>query len=59
MLLSMEYGDFKLHEADAFELDHMIVYKQSSKFNREMFQWKSTSKVFSLKNYQLYGILNS
>ena len=33
MLLSMEYGDFKPHEADAFELDHMIAYKQSSKFN--------------------------
>ena len=24
MLLSMEYGDFKPHEADAFELDPMI-----------------------------------
>ena len=33
MLLSMEYGDFKPHEADANELDHMIAYKQSSKFN--------------------------
>ena len=33
MLLSMEYGDFKLHESDAFELDHVIAYKQSSKFN--------------------------
>ena len=33
MLLSMEYGDFKPHEADAFELDHVITYKQSSKFN--------------------------
>ena len=33
MLLSMEYGDFKPHEADVFELDHMIAYKQSSKFN--------------------------
>ena len=33
MLLSMEYGDFKPHEADALELDHMIAYKQSSKFN--------------------------
>ena len=28
MLLSMEYGDFKQHEADAFELDHVIAYKQ-------------------------------
>ena len=33
MLLSMEYGDFKPHEADAFELDHVIAYKKSSKFN--------------------------
>ena len=32
MLLSMEYGDFKPHEADAFELDHVIAYKQSLKF---------------------------
>ena len=35
MLLSMEYDDFKPHEADAFELDHVIVYKQSSKFNSQ------------------------
>ena len=33
MLLSMEYGDFKPHEADAFELDHVMAYKQSLKFN--------------------------
>ena len=33
MLPSMEYGYFKPHKADAFELDHMIAYKQSSKFN--------------------------
>ena len=33
MALSMEYGDFKLYEADAFELDHVIAYKKSSKFN--------------------------
>ena len=33
MLLSMEYGDFKSHEADIFELDHVIAYKQSLKFN--------------------------
>ena len=33
MALSMEYGDFKPHEADAFELDHVIAYKKSSKFN--------------------------
>ena len=33
MLLSMEYGDFKPHKVDAFELDHVTAYKQSSKFN--------------------------
>ena len=33
MLLSMEYGDFKPHKADVIELDHVIAYKQSSKFN--------------------------
>ena len=33
VLLSMEYGDFKPHEADAFESDHVIAYKQSLKFN--------------------------
>ena len=33
MVLSMEYGDFKPHEAAAFELDHMIAYKKSLKFN--------------------------
>ena len=33
MLLSMEYGNFIPHEADAFELDHVIAYKQSSKFD--------------------------
>ena len=25
----MEYGDFKLHEADAFELDHVIRNPQN------------------------------
>ena len=35
MLLSLEHGDFKSHKADAFELDHMIAYKQSSKFNSQ------------------------
>ena len=33
MLLSMEYGDFTPHEADTFELDHVIAYKQSLKYN--------------------------
>ena len=37
MLFSMEYGDFKPHEADAFELDHVIAYEQSSKLIHEMF----------------------
>ena len=32
MVLSMEYGNFKLHKADAFELDHVMAYKKSSKF---------------------------
>ena len=32
MLLSMEYGDLKPHEADAFELDHVITYNWSLKF---------------------------
>ena len=31
----MEYGDFKPLEADGFELDHVIAYKQSSKFNSQ------------------------
>ena len=46
MLLSMEYGDFKPHEADAFELDHVIAYKQSSKYNL----WNVLMKV-NLKNF--------
>ena len=46
MLLSMEYGDFKLHEADAFKLDHMIAYKQSSKFNLQ-----NVSMEANLKNF--------
>ena len=29
----MEYGNFKPHKADTFELDHVIAYKQSWKFN--------------------------
>ena len=31
----MEYGNFKPPEAYAFELDHVIAYKQSSKFNSQ------------------------
>ena len=46
MLLSMEYGDFKSHEADAFELDHMIAYKQSSKYNS-----RNVLMEVSLKNF--------
>ena len=33
MALTMDYGEFKLHKADVFELDHVIAYKESSKFN--------------------------
>ena len=34
MLLSMEYDNFKPHEGDTYEFfDHVIAYKQSSKFN--------------------------
>ena len=35
MALSMEYGDFKPHEADVFELDHLIAYKKSLKSNSQ------------------------
>ena len=35
MALSMEYGDFKPHEPDVFELDPVIAYKISSKFNSQ------------------------
>ena len=37
MLLSMEYGDFKPHEADNLKLDDVIAFKQSSKFNLQTF----------------------
>ena len=33
MALSMEYGDFKLHKANTFELDHVIAHKKSLKFD--------------------------
>ena len=33
MLLSMEDGDFKPNEADTFDLDYVIAYKQSLKLN--------------------------
>ena len=46
MLLSMEYGDFKPYKADAFELDHMIAYKQSMKFNS-----RNVLKVVNHKNF--------
>ena len=52
----MEYGDFKLHEADVFELDHvMLIIRNPQNLIHEMFWWKSTSKIFSLENYPLYG----
>ena len=46
MLLSMEYGDIKPHEADAFELDHVIAYKQSLKFNL-----RNVSMEVNLENF--------
>ena len=42
----MEYGDFKPHEADIFELDHVIAYKQSSKFNL-----RNVSMEVNLENF--------
>ena len=47
----MEYGNFKPHEADAFELDHMIAYKQSLKFTSQ-----NVLMEMNRKNYPLYGI---
>ena len=35
MLINMEYGDCKPHEADTLELDHVIAYKKSLKFNSQ------------------------
>ena len=49
----MEYGELKAHEADAFELDHVIAYKQSSKFN----SWNVMMEV-NLTSYQLYMVNN-
>ena len=46
MALSMEYGDFKPHEAVAFELDHVIAYKKSLKFNSQ-----NVLMVVNLKNF--------
>ena len=52
MALSMEYGDFRPHdhEVDAFELDHVIDYKKSSKFKS-----RNVLMEVNLKNYPLYG----
>ena len=46
MLLSTERGNFKPHEADAFELDHVIAYKQSSKLNS-----RNVLMEINLENY--------
>ena len=46
MLLNIGYGDLKPHEADAFELDHVTAYKQSSKFNLQ-----NVLMEVSLKNF--------
>ena len=51
----MEYGDFKPHEADAFKLDHVIAYKQSSKFNSRNALMEVNLENFPLENYLLYG----
>ena len=45
-MLSMEYGDLEAYEADAFVLDHVIAYKQSSKFNSQ-----NVSMEVNLKNF--------
>ena len=46
MMLGMKYGDFKPHEADAFELDHAIAYKQSLKcFDGNQPRKLSTSQI--------------
>ena len=42
----MDYGDFKPLEADSFELDHVIAYKQSLKFNSQ-----NVSMEVNLKNF--------
>ena len=46
MALSMEYGNFKLHEADAFELDRVIAYKKCSKFNLQNVLMEVHLKIF-------------
>ena len=46
MLLSMEYGNFKPYEADTFVLDHVITYKQSSKFNSQNFLMEVNLEIF-------------
>ena len=51
ILLSMEYGNFKPYKVDAFELDHVIAYKQSWKFNS-----RNVLMEVNLENYLLYGI---
>ena len=40
----MEYGDFKPHEAGAFEWDRVIAYKQSSNLIREIFDGSQPQK---------------
>ena len=53
----MQYGDIKPHEADALELDHVIAYKQSLKFNSQNVSMEVNLKNFSLENYPLYDTL--
>ena len=54
MLLSMEYGNYKPHEPDAFELDHMIAFKQFLKFNSQNILMEVNLENFL--PYPLYGI---
>ena len=49
----MEYDDFKLNEADAFELDHVIRNPQN--LICKMFLWKSSSKSFLPRKLPAYG----
>ena len=46
----MEYGDFKPHKADAFELDYVIAYNRSVKFNsRDLLMEVNLEKFFPQK----------
>ena len=57
MLLSMEYDDCKPHEADTFELDHVIVYKQSLKFNLQNVLMEVNLEKFSPSKITHYMVI--